>query len=356
MKEDESGKPLSFCAVILAAGKGTRMKSDRPKVLHPLLGRPMVWHVLQSVRAAGAQRIIVVVGHQADLVQEALADAGVEFVLQQPQMGTGHAVMQAEPLLRREEGTVLVTYGDTPLLTPETLRNLVEYHTRQGAAATVLSAHLDDPTGYGRIVRNPKGAFQAIVEEKDAGPSQRAIREINTGTYCFQAPDLLQALAQLRPDNAQSEYYLTDTLGILARERTVLAAPIAQGAEWQGINSRAELARAEAALQAAVLERWAQAGVTIHQPSTVRVEVDVRLEPDCTVGPYVLLRGHTLVERGAVVGPRVTLTDVRVGRGARVEGVDLVRTVLEPGAQVGPGVALPSGTVVGSAGRVGRLN
>lgn len=331
------------------------MKSDRPKVLHPLLGRPLVWHVLRAVRAAGAQRIIVVVGHQADLVQAALADAGVEFVVQQPQLGTGHAVMQAEPLLRRQQGTVLVTYGDTPLLRPQTLRNLVEHHTREGAAATVLSAHLDNPTGYGRIVRDPKGAFRAIVEEKDAGPIERAIREINTGTYCFRVPDLLEALAQLRPDNAQSEYYLTDTLGILARERLVLAAPLAQGAEWQGINSRAELARAETVLQAELLERWAETGVTFHQPSTVRVEVDVQLEPDSTIGPFAILRGQTVVERGAVVGPWVTLTDVRVGRGARVEGVELMQAVLEPGARVGPGVALPSGTVVGSAARVGRI-
>jgi bifunctional UDP-N-acetylglucosamine pyrophosphorylase/glucosamine-1-phosphate N-acetyltransferase len=231
-----------LAAIILAAGVGKRMHSDLAKVLHPVLGRPMVDHVIDAVRAAGIQRVILVVGHQAERVQAALAGRDVEFVLQAPQLGTGHAVLQARPLLERHMGTVVVLCGDTPLLTAETLRELLATHQRTNASATVLSAVLDDPTGYGRVLRDAGGAVRGIVEHKDASEEERHVAEINSGLLAFSTPDLFAALDQVQADNAQGEYYLTDTLGILLKMgRRVSAQPAADVREVLGVNTSQQL-------------------------------------------------------------------------------------------------------------------
>jgi len=343
-----------FTAVILAAGKGTRMKSSLPKVLHPVLGKPMVWHVLRAVRRAGASRIIAVVGYGADRVREALAGEGVEFVHQDPPLGTGHAVMQAAPLLGDGEGTVLVACGDMPLLRAETLQRLVAGHLARGAAATVLSARVPDPTGYGRIIRDDGGSFVRIVEERDGSPEELAVREVNTGTYCFAAGPLLDALARLRPDNVQGEYYLTDVPGILASAHTVEALELADPWECRGINSRWELAQAEEVLQERIIARWGEAGVTVRRPATVTIETEVRLEPGCEIGPGTALRGDTEVAAGARIGPDAELIDCKVGAGARIWGVRLRGCTVEAGAAVCPGVTLPDGAAVASGAVVGR--
>ena len=232
--------------VIMAAGKGTRMHSDLAKVLHRLNGRPMIHYALDTARALRSRRIIVIVGHQADAVRRELAGTAVEFAVQEEQRGTGHAVRQAGPLLAGEKGVVLVLAGDTPLIRPSTLEALIRAHCRKGAAASVLTARVDDPTGLGRILRDDAGSIDRIVEEKDATAEQRALREINTSTYCFEPSRLLQALDRLTPENTQGEFYLTDTIGILRGQgHRVADAPAGMPEETIGINTPEHLSAAE---------------------------------------------------------------------------------------------------------------
>jgi len=228
--------------VILAAGMGKRMLSDLPKVLHPINGRPMLQFVIETVRSLGPERVVVVTGYQAERVETACAGAGVEFARQPEQLGTGHAVMQTESLLADFDGTIMVLNGDVPGLRAETMREFMRAHHDAGAAATVLTAELDDPTGYGRIVRDADGNLRAIVEHKDATPEIRAIREINSGLFCFEARDLFSALKRVDRRNAQNEYYLTDVIGLLAREgRRVGAWCVDDAREVAGVNNPEEL-------------------------------------------------------------------------------------------------------------------
>jgi bifunctional UDP-N-acetylglucosamine pyrophosphorylase/glucosamine-1-phosphate N-acetyltransferase/UDP-N-acetylglucosamine pyrophosphorylase len=241
----------SALAIVLAAGKGTRMRSELPKVLVPLAGRPMIRYVVDALHAARVERLVVVVGYRADLVQEELEnEAGAEFALQQEQLGTGHAVMMCREAIARHEGAVLVVTGDSPMLQPGSVRTLLAEFGRQNAACLLGTVRKDDPTGYGRVVRDAAGNFAAIVEEKDATPDQKAIREINVSTYVFDAADLLWALDQLRADNSQREYYITDCPGILlAAGKRVLALDVLQPCEALGVNSVEELRAVEAEMQ-----------------------------------------------------------------------------------------------------------
>jgi bifunctional UDP-N-acetylglucosamine pyrophosphorylase/glucosamine-1-phosphate N-acetyltransferase len=237
-----TGSNSALAAVILAAGQGKRMQSDLPKVLHAVGGRPMVLHVIDAVKALGARRVIVVTGYQAERVEAACAGAGVEFARQSDQLGTGHAVMQAEPRLAGHQGTIVVLNGDVPGLRTSTIRAFVDYHEAQRASATVLTAVLDDPGGYGRIVRDSAGGLQRIVEERDASEAERAIREINSGLFCFSAAELFAALRRVTRRNAQNEYYLTDVIGLLASEgRRVAAWCIEDAREVAGVNNPDEL-------------------------------------------------------------------------------------------------------------------
>jgi UDP-N-acetylglucosamine diphosphorylase/glucosamine-1-phosphate N-acetyltransferase len=238
-----------MAAIVLAAGLGKRMQSDLPKVLHTARGRPLLRHVLDAVRGAGIGRVVVVIGHQAERVQEAMSDLGLEWALQEPQLGTAHAVQQAAPQLAQHEGDVLVLCGDTPLLRASTLQALCEEHRRRGVAATVLTAEVDDPTGYGRILRDARGDVLRIVEHKDAQAEERAVREINSGLYVFAAPDLFEALRSVDAENAQGEYYLTDTLEILRRAgKRVGAYRCDDAREVLGVNDPQQLAEVEAIL------------------------------------------------------------------------------------------------------------
>lgn len=240
-------------AIVLAAGRGTRMKSDRAKVLHEILGRPMVACVLDALELAGIEEIVVVVGHQADEVRRKLAGRGLRFALQEPQLGTGHAVMQAEPILAHWNGSLLVLNGDTPLLTSETIEEFIHHHQGQGVTATVLSAELDDPDGYGRVVRFADGSLDRIVEEKDADDAIRSIKEINSGLFSFRSSDLFEALKSLDNDNAQREYYLPDVLRVLRESgRKVGVYMVANADEIHGVNTLEDLERAEVILRARV--------------------------------------------------------------------------------------------------------
>lgn len=300
-------------AVILAAGMGTRMKSKLPKVLHKVGGKAMLQRVLNAADGAGAAKKVVITGHCAELVNELIGSQAVS-VYQKEQLGTGHAVMQAENELKDFAGTVMVLCGDTPLLDSGELRKFYEEHVKAGSAATVLTAMMPNPYGYGRIIRNSEGNVAGIVEEKDATAEQKAITEINTGIFCFEAPLLFEVLHTLTNDNAQGEYYLTDVLAKLnGMGKKVGAAVTADNAMVMGVNSRRQLAEAEAELRSRVLGRLMDGGVTIMDPASTYVDEDVKVGNDTVIYPQTWLEGTTEIGTDCVIGPSVRLTNVKVG-------------------------------------------
>jgi bifunctional UDP-N-acetylglucosamine pyrophosphorylase / glucosamine-1-phosphate N-acetyltransferase len=349
--------------VVLAAGEGTRMKSATPKVLHTLCGRSLVGHVVDAARALQPEQLVVVVGHAREQVTAHLGEVapGVHTAVQEEQNGTGHAVRIALAQLADRgvalEGTVLVTCGDTPLLTGGTLARLAELHAREGNAVTVLSAEVPDSTGYGRIVRDAaSGAVTAIVEHKDATEAQRAVPEINAGVFAFDARLLVDALGKLRTDNSQGEEYLTDVLGIVRESGHRVGACVAgDHREIVGINNRVQLAEARRLLNERLLRRAMLAGVTVVDPGTTLLEVSVTFEPDAVVHPGTQLLGATHVAAGAEVGPNSRLTDTRVGEGAVVSNTVADGAEIGPQASVGPFTYLRPGTRLGVKVKAGSF-
>jgi bifunctional UDP-N-acetylglucosamine pyrophosphorylase/glucosamine-1-phosphate N-acetyltransferase len=320
----KSASPLAI--VIIGAGKGTRMHSALAKVLHPLAGQPMIVHVLELARQLRPLHLMAVVGHQADAVRRVCEPRGAACVLQQPQLGTGHAVAQTAPVLGQFEGDVLVLYGDVPLLQLDTVRTLLDTHQRHDAAVTVLTAMLDDPSGYGRIVRNPQGAIEAIVEHRDASPAQLTIQEINTGIYCLKSPFLFEALSQIGQQNAQGEQYLTDVVGVaVSQQRPVAHVTVADGQETIGVNTRLELAQLEAVLRQRLCEAHMLAGVTIQDPASTVIDAEVCIGRDTVIAPQTHLLGQTLIGAGCVIGPQVVIQDSTLGDGVRVEPFCVIR-------------------------------
>ena len=341
--------------VVLAAGEGTRMNSARtPKVLHELLGRTMLGHVLSANRALDPEHLAVVVGHARQQVAAHVAevDPAARTVVQEPQHGTGHAVQVALAALPELTGTVVVVLGDAPLLRTATLRALVAAHA--GAATTVLTAVVADPTGYGRVVRDTDGAVTAIVEQKDADEDTRAITEINSGVFAFDAARLREALGELRTDNAQGELYLTDVVALhRAAGHDVRAHRAADAVETMGVNDRVQLAQARALLRDRINEAHLRAGVTITDPATTWVDVTVELEADSEVRPGCQLHGATTVAAGAVVGPDTTLVDTVVAEEATVLKAHCVGASIGERASVGPYTYLRPGTVLGRGAKAG---
>lgn len=341
-------------AVILAAGLGTRMRSKRAKVLHKLMGKPLVRHVVDTVRDAGVQKIVVVIGYDADAVRATVGDDDVQFVVQDEQLGTGHAVMQARSVLSDHDGPILVTAGDVPLLRSETLARLLAYHGEQQAVATVLSAVLADATGYGRVLRSEGEEVVGIVEHGDATDEQRHINEINSGTYCFSGPRLFSALDQISPDNVQGEYYLTDVLDVFTGEGLpVRALQMKDSAEAMGINNRVQLAEAESIMRRRIVEQWQLAGVTISDPDTVYIDAAARLDADATVLPFTFIRGSTHVAEDATVGPHADVTDSEIGPGAVIERSVVRESRVGSGCTVGPFAYLRPGTILQTSARAG---
>jgi bifunctional UDP-N-acetylglucosamine pyrophosphorylase/glucosamine-1-phosphate N-acetyltransferase len=350
--------PRTAAVVVLAAGEGTRMRSSTPKVLHQLLGRSLLGHVLAATSPLGAQDTIVVVGHGRDRVVEHLVSVApdAKSVVQEQQNGTGHAMRVALSAAPQLAGAVVVVSGDTPLLQSQTLVSLVSEHLSQGSAATLLTARCDDPHGYGRIVRDGQGSVVAIVEHRDADQAVLAIDEINSGIYVFDAAALTDALAQLSTDNSQGEEYLTDVVGLLvAGGQTVSAVVVDDGDEVMGVNDRVQLAAADAVLRRRVNDSWMRSGVTIVDPSTTRIHVDVTIEPDAVVLPWTILEGDTTVAGGAEVGPGAHLLDCRVGEGARVRFTTAEGAEIGAGASVGPYTYLRPGTRLGTGARAGAF-
>lgn len=347
-----TGRPLA--AVVLAAGEGKRFRSSKAKVLHELLGQPLVAHVLDAVRPLRPTRTVVVVGRDADSVQRVLADRGARFVTQERLLGTADAVRTADGALGRFSGDVLVTAGDTPLLTSETLRALVKHHRAGKAAATVLSAHVADPTGYGRLVRDGEGALERIVEHRDATEQERRIDEINVGVWVFDRAALRSALPQVGSRNSQGELYLTDLVEVLrARGASVAAFATTTPEEAEGVNDRAQLAAVAATLRARIARRHGEAGVTITDPATTYIEPGVRIGADTVIGPNTSLRGATVIGAGAEVGPSVDAVDTKIADGARVRFAVLDQAVVGKGAQVGPFAYLRPGAVLKANAKVG---
>ena len=306
-------------AVILAAGKGTRMKSKLPKVLHKVGGHPMLEHVMDAAEAAGCQDNVVVIGHGAELVRELVGNRA-RIALHAEQLGTGHAVLQAADTLKDFTGTVMILCGDTPLLEAAELRKFYEEHVQSGAAATVMSAIMEDPFGYGRILRNANGDVAGIVEQKDATEEQKLIKEINTGNYCVEAPLLFEVLKTLGNNNAQGEYYLTDVLAKLRGMGKKVGGMVTADSEMiMGVNSRRQLAEAESVMRRRILERLMDEGVTVMDPASTFIEKSVKIAPDTTIYPYTWLQGETVIGEDCEIGPNVRMENVKVADGCHLQ-------------------------------------
>ena len=331
-------QPEPIAAVVLAAGKGTRMRSEKAKVLHPLGGKPLLVHVLDALEPLQAAQTVVVVGHQADAVQAAVSDRGAAFALQEQQNGTGHAVQIArDHCLRDFSGDVLITYGDTPLLTAETLQRFLELHRREKAALTMLTMELDDAMGYGRIVRDPAGAVQRIVEARDCTPEQRAIGEANGGIYCVASDLLFPALDALEANNAQGELYVTDIVAFAVEQGRKVATEIVPAAEVEGINSREDLARLEALLRDRTVRRHMEAGVTFLDPASVLIETEVTIGTDTVIGPQVQLRGKTSIGADCELLGNAYLQNAQIGDEVLIrQNVVIDDAQVEKGAVLGP--------------------
>jgi bifunctional UDP-N-acetylglucosamine pyrophosphorylase / glucosamine-1-phosphate N-acetyltransferase len=346
---------MTRTVIILAAGEGKRMRSATPKVLHPLLGRTMLGHVLAAAEPLAARRTLVVVGHGADQVGAHLAEIAPAAapVRQQRQLGTGHAVRVALAEVPETTGSVVVLNGDLPLIRPATLDALVTGHERGATAGGLLTAVVPDPAGLGRIVRGPDG-LDRIVEERDATPAERAIQEINAGAYVFDAALLRTALEKLSTDNDQGEEYLTDVVGVLRAAGHPVAALVAPDhTEALGANDRAQLAELRAVLRDRVNGEWMRTGVTLLDPATTWIDVTVTLGRDAVVQPQTRLCGATTIGEGALVGPETTLTDVTVAERASVVRVHGTGARVGAGASVGPGAVLRPGVPLGGSDTIG---
>ena len=327
---------MSTAAIVLAAGAGTRMKSKKPKVAHEVLGKPLVRWVVDAAREAGVERVVSVVGHAREQVAP-LVEGDTEIVVQEQQNGTAGAVAVCADALADFDGSLVVLSGDCPLISSETIAALVKVREDADAAVVVLSMELENPFGYGRIIRGEDGSVVRIVEQKDATPEEAAVRECNSGFYCFDAKALFAALSKVGSDNAQGEFYLTDVLEICRNEGRIVTALTAQDpTECLGVNSRAQLAQAASVMRDRINARHLAAGVTMWDPSSVWIGPDVRIERDVELLPQVILMGSTFIGEDSVVGPNTRLTDTTVGRGCVIDETVAVEAVVDDGATCGP--------------------
>ncbi|MEH2420387.1 MAG: bifunctional UDP-N-acetylglucosamine diphosphorylase/glucosamine-1-phosphate N-acetyltransferase GlmU [Nostoc sp.] len=338
---------------ILAAGRGTRMKSRLPKVLHSLGGRSLVERVLESVEPLSPSRRIVIVGYQSEEVQAAMHSIpSLEFVEQTVQLGTGHAIQQLLPYLEDYTGDLLVLNGDLPLIRTQTLQQMLQTHAQNQNAATILTSHLPDPTGYGRVFCNDENIVQQMVEHKDCTAAQRENHRINAGVYCFCWPDLAKVLPHLQANNAQKEYYLTDAVTQVGQ---VMAVDVEDYQEILGINDRLQLATASEILQKRVKEKWMLAGVTLIDPTSITIDETVELQPDVIIEPQTHLRGNTVIQTGSHIGPGSLIENSQLSENVTVYYSVVTDSTVQAGSRIGPYAHLRSQVQVGANCRVGNF-
>lgn len=344
-------------ALILAAGKGTRMKSGLVKVLHELAGRPMLGWPLAAAREAGAAQVVIVAGHQADQVQKCFAGNDITIALQEEQLGTGHAVSCSLPQLEGLSGAVLILCGDTPLLTGSTLHRLTAEHTASGAAVTVLTARLDKPFGYGRVVRDAEGRVRRIVEQKDASPEEQAIDEVNSGIYCMDLEFLRAHIGRLGSENAQNEYYLTDLVGIAVAEHAGCTAVLAENPEEiMGVNDREQLAHAATLLRQRINSQLMQSGVTLVDPAQTYIDADVQIGCDTIIWPGCVVRGATRIGDGCELENNVQITDCSIADAVHIKaGSVLTEAQVAEKVSVGPMAHLRPGSVLQAQVKIGNF-
>lgn len=346
---------MKVTAILLAAGQGTRMKSNLPKVLHPLCGQPMLWHVLEAVGSASTEKPVVVVGHAAEAVRQFVGQTA-ECVLQEPQLGTGHAALQAEALLKDKSDYVIVTYGDMPLLRGETFQRLVATQRENPGPLSLLTVIAEDPRGFGRIVRNASGTVDAIVEEYVASPEQLAIKELNVGAYCFSAEWLWKALHRIRKNPQKGEYYLTDVVELAVKDGLPVQAVVHDDlVETIGINTRVHLAEAEAVMRQRINRGLMLDGVTITDPGSTYVDVGARIGRDTTILPNTYIQGKTEIGEDCAIGPNAHIRDTQIGNGCRVFMSVMEGAVLEDGVDMGPFARLRSGAHLGKHVHMGNF-
>ncbi|WP_275983539.1 bifunctional UDP-N-acetylglucosamine diphosphorylase/glucosamine-1-phosphate N-acetyltransferase GlmU [Paenibacillus hamazuiensis] len=344
---------MNIIGIVLAAGQGKRMKSKLYKVLHPVCGKPMVGHVVGVLEQLQTHRTVVVVGHGAEAVRGYLGDRA-EFVLQEQQLGTGHAVMQAEALVGSEDGLTVLLYGDTPLVTVESLQQMISFHQEKGAAATVMTAMMDNPHGLGRIIRDEQGRCVRIVEEKDCTPEQRAIREINSGMYIFSNRKLFEALSQVTNNNAQNEYYLTDVIGILVGKGEIVEAYCTPDwTETLGVNDRVALSEAEEIMRRRINRKHMLNGVSLIDPASTYIGADVQIGADTVILPGTVLRGRTVIGEDCEIGPQSDITDSVIGDGVTVNRSVLQEAEVGKGTSIGPFAYLRPGAKLGENVKIG---
>ena len=343
--------------ILLAAGQGTRMKSALPKVLHPLAGRPLFLHALTTAQRLAPSRVAVVIGHGAESVRQAYGGEDVVWVIQEKQMGTGHAVLCAKAPFADFSGDLLILSGDVPLIKESTLRAMVEQHRNRKAMVTLLTASLDRPTGYGRVVRDAAGSVTRIVEENDASDAQRQIREVNAGVYVASSGFLFEALSTVKNDNQQGEYYLPDIVALgLAQGKIIETLQVADAHEMMGVNTREELAFMEKILRERINRKWMLAGVTLKDPDTTYIDESVAIGKDTVIGPNTQLRGKTVIGERCRIDGTAFLTDVEIGDDVELKfSVMLTSSRIGAGAIVGPFAQLRPGTELGRNVHIGNF-
>ena len=348
----------SITTVILAAGKGTRMKSNLVKVLHPILGLPMLSYPIElSLKGIKSEKTIVVVGYQADQIKKRFKDHQIQFALQEEQLGTGHAALQAVPFLKGTAGTVLILCGDVPLVKADTLRSFIDAHGKSGAVLSVLTTEAEEPSGYGRILRSSKGWVEKIVEEKDALEKEKSIREINTGIYCVKASFVMEGLAEIGKDNAQGEYYLTDLVGIAKQKGLRCSAYcVANRVEVMGINTRVDLAVANEIIKLEKLKELMLSGVTVLDPRTTYVERTVEVGRETTLSPNCFLYGATKIGERCTIESNSTITDSVLGNDVTIRSnVVVTESRVEDGAIIGPFAHLRPSSEIKTGAKIGNF-
>mgnify|MGYP000848154618 FL=1 len=344
---------MKLSAVILAAGKGLRMRSDLPKVAHKVAGKPIILHVIKAVKEAGIEDIAVVVGHGREIVQEICSGEKIRFVLQEEQLGTGHALMQAEAVVAPED-TILVLAGDIPLIQAETLRKLIKNHRQKQATATVLSVNMRNPSGYGRILRDKQGAFLRIIEEKDANDEEKGIKEINSGIYCFSARKVFSALHSTSTRNAQGEYYLTEALELLKNQQESIGIFLSDGEEdIYGINDRVQLVQAENILRQRKNRELMLSGVSLMDPASTFIDSDVLIGHDTIILPFSIIEGNSRIGERCEIGPGTRISDSIIGNEVKIESSRLIQASVADRCNIGPFAYLRPETTLQEGVKIG---